>query len=76
MTEKQNFWTTTTGVITAVAGLLAAVAAVIGAVVAISRPSGSSPSTSRRRRRLASIFGAVIELRLGLARVCLRLRDR
>jgi len=26
--------------------------------------------------RLTSIFGAVIELRLGLARVCLRLRDR
>src|SRR6266536_6539247 len=25
---------------------------------------------------LTSIFGAVIELRLGLARVCLRLRDR
>src|SRR6266536_12683 len=31
---------------------------------------------ARQVRPLASIFGAVIELRLGLARVCLRLRDR
>src|SRR6266536_47579 len=37
------------------------------------RPNQALPA---RLRPLTSIFGAVIELRLGLARVCLRLRDR
>src|SRR6266545_1997458 len=60
------------------------------AVLSVTEPSvtrafmvSSEPGQHKRRAqpasresRLTSIFGAVIELRLGLARVCLRLRDR